>query len=260
MKNKNIKYFFPSLCIILLMLSCSSNEYVMPKDKMEDVLYDIQLAQTAFQNGRFDLRTNEQKEAVYEGIFAKHGITKEILDSSLVWYADHIDVLLKTSDKVTNRLKAEEEFYSHLKQEEDQRQGKRTSDFPLYYYLTPENAVYSFNFDSIKVSSLNVSKVNALAFDILGMSPRVILTASVTMEYADTVIVRSDTLKSASVTITFDQPTGRYMKNLSGFVSASVSTPYNYTIQLYNIRLDKDSLNVNRSVDPVLKPVQLSDN
>lgn len=232
----------------------------MPKDKMEDVLYDIQLAQATFQSGSFEIRTNEQREAVLNGIFEKHGITKEILDSSLVWYADRMDVLVKITDGVSARLEEKEKYYSELKQEESQQQGVKQTDFPLYYFLTPTNPVYTFNFDSAKIAGMNIPKVNAVTFGVLGVSPDVLLTASFTMEYSDTVVVSSDTLKSSTISITIDQLTGKQMKNLSGFIYASDSLRQNYNILLHNIRLKKDSLQLERSVDPILKPMQLSHN
>lgn len=230
----------------------------MPRDKMEDVLYDIQLAQATFQNGSFDIQTNEQKEAVYNSIFEKHGITKEILDSSLVWYADRMELLMKITDGVTARLEEKEKYYSELKQEEAQQQGIKQTDFPLYYILTPSNPVYAFDFDSAKIEEMNIPKVNTFSFGVLGVSPNIQLMASVAIEYSDTVVVRSDMLKSSDVTISIDRFPGKQMKNLSGFIYASDSLRQTFNILLHTICLKKDSLQLERSADPILKPMQLS--
>ena len=73
------------LLLFVLVASCKveAPEDVLPPEKMEAVLYDYHLAQSMMTT----LASADYKEKLmYTFIYDKHGVSKEVLDSSLVWY------------------------------------------------------------------------------------------------------------------------------------------------------------------------------
>lgn len=85
---------------------------VLPEDKMEDVLYDYHLAKAMGENLPY---TENYKRALFlEYVYQKHETTKEVFDSSLVWYTRHSDVLLGVYEKVSERLKEQQGIISDL--------------------------------------------------------------------------------------------------------------------------------------------------
>ena len=85
---------FPLFILILAVVCACENrpENVMPKDKMEDVLYDYHLAQGMINDmNTTDRKNNSQK--YINSVFKKHGITQAEFDTSLVWYNKNTDKL-----------------------------------------------------------------------------------------------------------------------------------------------------------------------
>ena len=87
-------------------------EIVLPDNKMEDVLYDYHIAKAMGE----ELSRNEYyKRVLYiDAVFKKHGITEEVFDSSMVWYAHNPEALTKIYEKVNTRLKRERDGVNHL--------------------------------------------------------------------------------------------------------------------------------------------------
>lgn len=74
-----------SVLLLLLLVSCKVEmpKGILPPEKMEAVLYDYHLAQSMSST----LASADYKEKLmYIYVYEKHGIDKELFDSSLVWY------------------------------------------------------------------------------------------------------------------------------------------------------------------------------
>ena len=99
-----IRFFQISLLACLLLLnSCDFRPWsVLNKQEMEDVLFDIHLAETIFQVYKPGY-SQEDKQQIFEGIFKKHHTTKEEFDNSLKWYAKHPDELQLIYRKVLDK-------------------------------------------------------------------------------------------------------------------------------------------------------------
>lgn len=78
-----------TLIIVASLFSCDSkSDYIIPKDKMEDVMYDYFIVQGLSQTLPSDKR--DMTEKYMEAIFEKHGVTVEQFDSSMVYYFRNI--------------------------------------------------------------------------------------------------------------------------------------------------------------------------
>jgi hypothetical protein len=61
---------------------------------MRRVLYDMQMAEAIVGVEYEKYRTNEDKQKLYDAVFAKHKITQAKYDSSLIWYGENMDLYM----------------------------------------------------------------------------------------------------------------------------------------------------------------------
>ena len=116
-------------------------EIVLSDGEMEDVLYDYHIAKAM---GEELSRDEYYKRVLYiDAVFRKHGITEEVFDSSMVWYAHNPEVLTKIYEKVNMRLKRERDGINHLiamrdNQPKETLPGDSVDIWPLHrvYMLT----------------------------------------------------------------------------------------------------------------------------
>lgn len=245
LRNKTFIYLLIFIISIPFLSSCR-DKYVLSKEKMVDVLYDLQVAQTISHTRSRDFRSAQDREKLQNYVFQKHGISKEILDSSLVWYADRMDVLIKINDSVSARLNTKQEFYTALLNEEARKENFKYSDFPPYFYLAIKAPLFRFNLDSLKLQGyeVNVSNSSYLSFNILGISPSVRIKSHIYLEYADTSVVASEYLTKSVDTLYIPYLADRKLLNFSGYFRVdSVSAKHpDYSILFYDFKLGKDSL------------------
>ncbi len=90
--------------ILLAFASCSRPEGVLSSSKMEDVLYDIHMADGVLAMKGYQSGHNTEGGKYYESVLQKHGITQAQFDSSLVWYTDNPQRFNKIYPKVITRL------------------------------------------------------------------------------------------------------------------------------------------------------------
>lgn len=108
---------FQLYCICLLVWVVVGCKVKRPNDvisesQMEELLYDYHIAQALAEN----LPYNENyKKAIYtEAVFRKHNTTEVVFDSSIAWYTRNTEILSKVYEKVSKRLKAQQNEINHL--------------------------------------------------------------------------------------------------------------------------------------------------
>lgn len=110
-------------------ISCDRTpDHVIAGPKMEDLLVDIHKAEAVMDVNYDDYRDSEQKKALREAVFLRHGVTEEQFDTSLVWYGHHIDKYVEMYDKVIERLKKENEDVKLLIARENEQTITRPGD------------------------------------------------------------------------------------------------------------------------------------
>lgn len=97
------------ICALALMaVGCDDTpEYVVPHDKMVDLLVDIHIGESVVDVNRRDYRNDSLKKVLKQSILLKHGVTQQQLDTSLVWYGHHLEEYLDVYDDVIARLENE---------------------------------------------------------------------------------------------------------------------------------------------------------
>lgn len=188
-----MKKYILSISIIitstLIIISCGKRpSYVMPKDKMIDVLYDVQLVQAITDGSMRDFESFESRERLLKSVYEKHNITRTILDSSLMWYSDNMKLYTEINDSVNSKLSRDQSEFRDA--EFKLRSGGKKPDevLPSHFYLSENKYVYSFILDSIKLKTLNISAFQ-LQFDIRGLDVKnQKIESGVYYSYRDTLV------------------------------------------------------------------------
>ena len=113
-----------SVSLLLLLAGCRverPKEIISPA-QLEDVLYDYHLAQIM---GADLTGENAYKRSLYmEYVYSKHHITREQLDSSLVWYARYPKNLSSIYEHLEHRADVEMERIKRMQEETEHRGPK----------------------------------------------------------------------------------------------------------------------------------------
>lgn len=218
---------------LLLLLSCSSHKgRVLGKNEMEDVLYDMQLAQALYNDYNLKLSKPEQKDSLINDVLYKHNITQADLDTSLIWYSDNIDEYNKINESVVTRLKIKRD---NLRTQIISREEKDKYDImPSSYTLEYTSPAFTFDIDSTKLKQIELPSFS-WHFDVLGISPKDSVEASVLFVYADSTVQKTQQLDENKM-YTFSKPEiqDSLLQNISGYIRL-VNNRINTRIILYNM-------------------------
>jgi hypothetical protein len=104
-----IKYKYSIAFLVLFLLTTCSKvpDHILSEKKMQDVLLDMHLAEAIITSDYKKYDNDTIKKVLYQSVFVKHGITQADYDSSLVWYAQHLDIYLKVYDRAKIEIENE---------------------------------------------------------------------------------------------------------------------------------------------------------
>jgi hypothetical protein len=92
----NRLHIYGVLLFICIAGSCSKvPKHIIPEKEMRAVLYDMQIAEAIVETNYESYKTNDERQTVYDAVFAKHHITQAEYDSSLVWYGENMDLYMR---------------------------------------------------------------------------------------------------------------------------------------------------------------------
>lgn len=197
---KKLFYIF-LIAFASLALSCGQRpSNVLPKDKMIDVLYDLQLAQSVINNRNIEIvQTEEGKSAVMNSVLSKYKISQEILDSSIMWYSDNLMEYKAVNDSVVARLRKKVQI---LREEDLALRGISTikkDTIPAYFYLDRSEPRYTFLFTKNDIVEDSITDFS-LNFKVLGLNERKRkLETKVYFIYSDTTVVNQLEVNKDSV-------------------------------------------------------------
>lgn len=102
------------LCVLMLCVACSQHKSkgILSESKMEDVLYDYNIAQAMCDQ----LPPDEKnlRRLYLESVYKKHGITEATFDSSMVWYTRNAKDFEQVYEHIVKRMKSQQEKMDHL--------------------------------------------------------------------------------------------------------------------------------------------------
>lgn len=239
----------------LFTTSCNPRpKHVLNEDKMVEILQDLYLANAIANNRRKDFPLQENKEALMKGVLDKHNITQAELDSSLVWYADNIDVYNKIQDTVTVRLQQRkiliDEKVKHLA---SYKLSDLSTVLPNFFTLDSHNPTFRFRIDSNAMREFEKEKFK-FSFTAKGIdTSHHRVEAKLFFRYKDTTIIEKERI-IADTTYHFFKPNRQdsLLREIAGFVHLSRSSDKMPKIILNNIS--------NLSVDSMVQKTDSLDN
>ncbi len=93
------------LLSLVVMGSCKKiPENVIKPGQMEEVLYDIHVAESFVDEDATKYRDKSKKMEVLAGVYAENNITKAQFDTSIVYYSKNLEEYLKIYSNVSKRL------------------------------------------------------------------------------------------------------------------------------------------------------------
>ncbi|NDW09035.1 DUF4296 domain-containing protein [Dysgonomonas sp. 520] len=230
--NKILTYIilFASICGLS---ACNSD--VLTEEEMTDVIYDIQLAQGIYQSRYNDFVSDDAKEALLRGIFEKHKITEAQFDSSLVWYSDNVDKLIRINDSVQSRLNRQ-----LVVMEAQLNKGKKADLLvPHFIMLDQDVPFYAFTIRDNLLSKLIGDNIT-WSFNLEGLPKSTKLEAALIYEYADTTIYQ-DKIIDLNKEYSFSNTNPSKLERLKGYIRSD-SIGMNQKIIIYDMSIsDKPS-------------------
>lgn len=105
MKNLAFSLMF---IVGLMLLACSKTpDGVIEPHKMAMLLADIHKGEGVVELNRRNYMADTAKQALMEAIYLRHGVTQEMVDTSMVWYGHHLDEYINVYNDVMEMLQAE---------------------------------------------------------------------------------------------------------------------------------------------------------
>lgn len=96
------------LLVLLVLAACSKvPDHLLQEKQMQHVMKDMLVAESMVGVEYKTYKETAAKEALYESVFRKHGITQAVYDSSLIWYGKHLDIYMKVCERVLKDLEKE---------------------------------------------------------------------------------------------------------------------------------------------------------
>ncbi len=90
-----------SLFAATLLAACSKvPDGILSEKEMQTVLTDMLLAEAMVNVDHNTYKSDTMRLALYESVFRKHDISREVYDSSLVWYGRNLDIYMKVYNRV----------------------------------------------------------------------------------------------------------------------------------------------------------------
>ena len=111
------------LCVMLI--ACDkAPRGIIGERKMAQIVADLQVADAYVTTNPDQFDTDSARQALKQSIFAKHGVTAHMYDTSLVWYAHNMDVYTDVYDRAAKVLSDRRNTIEH---DNGLASGKRNS-------------------------------------------------------------------------------------------------------------------------------------
>lgn len=250
-RPKTVSILLLLLIVSVLISSCQNRpKEVLNRKRMEQLMYDVYIAEATMDNDYDDFASPEEKEAYINKVFAEHKVTQAQWDTSLSWYADRIDLYLKMNDSVKARLKrTQADIDSKIGQLNMQKIEPNVEIYSASYiprtytFKMPRTQKTGFRFqlDSTEISRDIPNNFFSYNLNAIGISPldNSNLTSALILVYNDTTIYRIERIDENRK---YGTPISKYIKNdtltqIFGFVHLESLPGITPNIQLYDIYL-----------------------
>ncbi|MCM1348100.1 MAG: DUF4296 domain-containing protein [Firmicutes bacterium] len=105
MKRSKILKTFLALTLPVMLAACSGRPSgVLSKEDMARLLADIHTGESVVESSSRSFPTDSARQAFLQAIYAKHGVTREEVDSSFSWYGYNIEKYMEVYDRTVEIL------------------------------------------------------------------------------------------------------------------------------------------------------------
>ena len=99
--------------LLVLIVSCNKTpDYVISEDKMARLMADLYIGDAVVESEHRTYANDSLRKVLQQSIYAKHGVTQELVDTSLYWYGHNIqaymDMCTKTEEILQKRIEEAE--------------------------------------------------------------------------------------------------------------------------------------------------------
>ncbi|NLY23802.1 MAG: DUF4296 domain-containing protein [Bacteroidales bacterium] len=238
---------------------------VLNRKSMEQLMYDVYIAEATLENDYGSFNTPEKKEAYINKVFMAHKVTQAQWDTSLSWYSDRIDLYLKMNDSVKVRIqRARKDIDRNL----ERIRAEQVIDpallspsyIPSYYSFSIPGAKTGFHFrlDSAEISSRMPGDEFSFTFSVIGVPPLFTsdLSSMLTLVYGDTIISQSHDIRENK---SYHMDASRFipgdtLTQINGFVHLQDRSGNASSIQLHSIYLGENGTDSVEVSSPELSP------
>ncbi len=180
------------LLFIGMFMSCSRTpDYVISEDKMARLMADIYIGDAVVETEHRTFGNDSLRKVLQQSIYAKHGVTRELVDTSLYWYGHNIQAYMEMCDKTEEILQK--------RIEEAERAGGKSDGAPRHMSLDGDSvdiwsgikmrrntANIPSDFISFNVSSdKNWDRGDRYTLSVKGVNTHNLVTLNMAVDYND---------------------------------------------------------------------------
>ena len=184
------------LALICVAASCSRvPKHIISEKKMRVVLYDMQLAEAIVETSNESYRTSDERQVVYDAVFAKYNITQADYDSSLVWYGENMNIYMGVYKLVLSDVNKNIAALGDIKPNplSGEASAKDSIDVWVYnrsYTFAPEHIFNTLTFDITPQMPYSSGSSYVFGLSVWGVSPflKNRPRISISAVHADTII------------------------------------------------------------------------
>lgn len=172
--------------IPLLIASCGKkNNMVLDKNEMASLMADIHIAEAVVDLNHNLFGDDSSKMLLKQSIYAAHGVTAEVVDSSYRWYGHHIEDYMEVYDKTINILSNRQKELISATNEQIIIAGDSVNVWPMssHFEFSNRAATRLVTFTVPADSNWRNNDVFTLRFNMATATNPV--TARMVIEYAD---------------------------------------------------------------------------
>ena len=237
---------------IVLLIGVTTSCGRVPKDiltqqKMRVVLYDMQLAEALIESNPADFGTNNERQDVYNAVFAKHNITQSELDSSMIWYGKNMDLYIRIYDLVIKDINDSFESLGEIKPSPLSVDVSAKDSIDIWmlkqsFTFSPDNIFNTLSFDILPHVPFSSGSSFVLGMSAWGLpegmpyNPRIHISAV----HEDTIIsVNSMLNKNGYFEVALKTIATKQIKRVHGYITLNNADAKYHRIYLDNIKMMK---------------------
>ena len=169
-----LKEWRPYIAILLPFLcwSCSkAPSGILSEKEMQRVMTDVYLAEAMIGIDYNAYKSDSMKQALYESVFRKHGITQALYDSSMVWYGKNMDIFMGVYERMIKDIDMRVDALGDIQAEAVSSSRDSVDIWPrrTYLFLSPNMLFNGTNFDIRPEESYPSGSIFVLGMRVWGL-------------------------------------------------------------------------------------------